>query len=113
MARNGTELNIVVGVLNDVVPQVDAPTVGVIQNADVPQVDVIAAGDQNDIVSQVDQNDTVQQAGADVEPAESSDDDMYEVEDEWRGKKTKYQRHTQEQYNVLEKFNLSVTKTYS
>ncbi|CAN1122747.1 Homeobox-leucine zipper protein HDG1 [Linum perenne] len=86
----------VVGVLNDVVPQVDAPTVGGIQNADVPQVDDIAAGDQND---------TVQQAGADVEPAKSSDDDeMYEVEDEQRGKKRKHQRHTQEQCDELEKF---------
>ncbi|CAN1142860.1 Homeobox-leucine zipper protein HDG1 [Linum perenne] len=124
MAGNGTELNIVVGVQNDVVPQVnivvaddvqnivvpqgDAPTVGGIQNIDVPQVDVIAAGDQNDIVLQVDQNDTVQQAGADVEPVELSDDDeMYEVEDDRRGKKRKYQRHTHEQQDELEKFFLN------
>ncbi|CAN1178737.1 Homeobox-leucine zipper protein ROC6 [Linum perenne] len=92
------------GIQNILAPQVDAPIVG-IQNADVPQVDVIAAGDQNGVVSRVDQNDTVQQAGADVEPTESSDDDeMYEVEDQLRGKKTKYQRHTQEQYNELENF---------
>ncbi|CAN1267339.1 Homeobox-leucine zipper protein HDG1 [Linum perenne] len=123
MAGNRTKLNIVAvaGVQNDVVPQVnivvaddvqnvvvpqgDAPAIGGIQNIDVPQVDVIAAGDQNDIVLQVDQNDTVQQAGADVEPVESSDDDeMYEVEDDRHGKKRKYQRHTQEQQDELEKY---------
>ncbi|CAN1178195.1 Homeobox-leucine zipper protein HDG1 [Linum perenne] len=95
------------GVPKDVVPQVDAPTTGGIQNSDVPQVDVIAACDQNGIVSQVDQNDTVQQVAADVEPTESSDDDeMYEAEDERRGKKRRYQRHTQEQYRELENFFL-------
>ncbi|CAN1334804.1 Homeobox-leucine zipper protein ROC5 [Linum perenne] len=111
MARNGTELNIVdvAGVQNGVVPQANVVADDDVQNVVVPQVDApaVSGGDQNNIISQVDQNDKVQQAGVGVELAESSDDkEIYEVEDEQRGKKMKYQRYTQEQYNELENFFL-------